>query len=164
MGSAEAEDDFGSNHKPKKADEAGLKAHITMLEKQLAEAKRGVTAQEREKMDDLVRRCHALEKQVLDMARERDRLYRSLGMQMSSDWEKARKLSQEEFYEQYRKPLSDDEIRKLLDATLHGPLPAATMNRVLSTLSEIPMMREACAAVLGAKKTPKKRSSRKVKT
>lgn len=38
--------------------------------------------------------------------------------------------------------LDDDEIRGLLGATLHGSLPAATMQRVFATLAEVPGMRD----------------------
>ena len=38
-------------------------------------------------------------------------------------------------------PLSNDAIRELLSATLHGPLPAATMQRVFSTLAEVETLR-----------------------
>lgn len=38
-------------------------------------------------------------------------------------------------------PLTDDEIRELLSATLHGPLPTATMHRVFATLADVPRLR-----------------------
>lgn len=37
--------------------------------------------------------------------------------------------------------LSNEEIRELLGATLHGPLPTGTMSRVFATLSEVPGLR-----------------------
>lgn len=40
-------------------------------------------------------------------------------------------------------PLADDEIRDLLSATLHGPLPVATMSRVFATIAQVPEMRAA---------------------
>lgn len=39
-------------------------------------------------------------------------------------------------------PLSDDEITEMLGATLHGPLPTATMSRVFTTLALVPGLRQ----------------------
>ena len=38
-------------------------------------------------------------------------------------------------------PLTDDEIRELLGATLHGSLPKETMQRVFATLAEVEALR-----------------------
>ena len=38
-------------------------------------------------------------------------------------------------------PLTNAEIRELLRATLHGPLPVATMSRVFATLAEVELLR-----------------------
>ena len=45
-------------------------------------------------------------------------------------------------------PFTDDEINDLLSATLHGPLPHATMLRVFATLAEVPGLRARIATLL----------------
>ena len=45
-------------------------------------------------------------------------------------------------------PFTDEEIHELLRATLHGPLPAATMHRVFVTLAEVPGLRHASACAV----------------
>jgi hypothetical protein len=46
------------------------------------------------------------------------------------------------------KPLNNAEIKDLLGATLHGPLPVQTMSRVFSSLSELSELRDAAEDML----------------
>lgn len=45
------------------------------------------------------------------------------------------------------KPLNNNEIRSILTETLHGNLPRETMQRVLTTLAEVPKLRTTEKAV-----------------
>jgi hypothetical protein len=104
--------------------------------------------QESERMGMLAARVHQLEADNTNLKRDIERLLTRLGKQVSKDGHSTPSVSvsKEEFQEAYRKPLSNGEIKALLGATRYGPLPEPTMNRVLSTLSEVPELRIAIAA------------------
>lgn len=118
------------------------------LMSEIAELKRTPTEQERERLRLMTARVHQMEAKHVDDTHALRRLISKLGQEaarLAPSKDKAVPVGPPPLEPAEgpdpRMPLTNEEIRDLLGATLHGPLPSRTMSRMFATISEVPELR-----------------------